>query len=38
MTYQARVEGEPLTILTARTPNAPFANYLDRWGVTALAP
>ena len=38
MTYRALVENEPLTILTTRTPNAPFADYLARWGVTVEAP
>jgi hypothetical protein len=31
MTYRALVENEPLTILTTRTPTAPFADYLARW-------
>jgi hypothetical protein len=38
MTYQAPAESEPSTILTTRTPTAPFADYLDCWGVTVQAP
>jgi hypothetical protein len=38
MTYRALVEGEPLTILSTRVPNASFAAYLSRWGVTVQAP
>jgi hypothetical protein len=38
MTYRALVENEPLTILTTRTPTAPFGDYLARWGVTVEAP
>lgn len=38
MTYRALVENEPLTILTTRTPTAPSADYLARWGVTVQVP
>ena len=38
MTYQALAGNEPLTIPTTRTPNGPFADYLNPRGVTVQAP